>query len=134
MIDGGLRPLFRKHIPGFWTAIESGSTSAGIPDAHVIFNNGFSCWIEFKNIKANAVTLRPHQVAWLLRYTRLGGHAFIAIRRRDTLFIFSGFDATRLADKGIKNATPLFVTEKPWDWVNVRATILSGAARTLQNS
>ena len=136
MIDGGLRPLFRKHVPGFWTSIESGSTGAGIPDAHVIFPNSVCCWVEFKLIKANAVTLRPHQTAWILRYCRSGGRAFIIVRQKETLYIFDGCTAAELARAGLKGAAPLLVTTggpSRWDWVTA-TTILSGAAQTSGNS
>lgn len=102
-IDGGLRALFRRHITSAqWTTIETGMTAQGVPDAEFCFppvplsqckgsavdyshlsttKPGVQGWIEYKTTSGWAVTLRPEQIGWLDRRQRLGGRAFVAVRR-----------------------------------------------------
>lgn len=108
MIDGNLRSLFRKHLPNaFWQSVESGSTAAGIPDSYFCFPYRVPGWIEYKNIRANAVKISSLQVAWHERHMRVGGRSFIAIRRDGELMIFSGGDARKLFLEGLAGARPM---------------------------
>ena len=122
MRDGGLRQLFRKHLPDvFWISVESGGTGRGIPDSHALFE-GKTCWIEFKNIKTGWKTsLTPEQIGWHLRYARYGGRSFIAIRKADELWIVPG----RLAEHccSLKVLPAYFIEAEyfnggpvRWDW------------------
>lgn len=108
MIDGGLRPLFRKHLPhGFWVSIESGSTAAGIPDSYFCFSYRACGWIEFKSVRANAVRISPLQVVWHEQHARVGGRSFVAVRRDGELILYSGGDARRLLTGGVRGARPM---------------------------
>jgi hypothetical protein len=82
MIDGDLRPLFRKHLPYFhWTSIESGGTVSGIPDSSYC-SRGVEGFIEFKVTDGYAVTLNPYQIGWICARVRHGGRVWIGVRRR----------------------------------------------------
>lgn len=126
--DGGLRTLFRQHLPKFhWTSIESPLTGMGTPDANYCYESNEG-WVEFKQTKGWTVTLRVEQVGWLLRRTRAGGRTFVAVRRNDELFLFRGADAKLLREKGIKAVQPLaHETGGPasWGWLWID-TILMG--------
>lgn len=113
-MDGDLRALFRRKLPGWhWNSIESGATGSGIPDSEYCAPGGQTGWVEFKQTAGWAVTLRPAQVGWLTRRCRLGGRAFIAVRRRtlagprkgeaaDELWLLRGTAAPRLKAGGLK--------------------------------
>lgn len=135
--DGGLRPLFRKMLPDAqFTAIESGLTGQGIPDAEYCFANGASGWIEYKKTNGNSVShIRPEQVGWLERRRRLGGRAFVAILYRktggdDELWLIDGFGARWAKEGGLKAvpaAMVLFRGAGPpsrWDWQAIRAALV----------
>jgi len=82
MIDGGLRKLFHKNLPGFhWQAIETGGVGLGVPDSNFC-REGVEGWVEFKTTDAFKVQIRPEQVAWIERRARAGGRVFIAVRRK----------------------------------------------------
>lgn len=83
-MDGGLRALFRRHLPAWhWNSIESGMTSSGIPDSEYCAPGGITGWCEYKGlINGWKPEIRPAQVAWLSRRARMGGRAFIAVRRQ----------------------------------------------------
>jgi hypothetical protein len=125
--DGGLRSLFRENLPKFhWTSIESPLTGMGTPDANYCYDS-IEGWIEFKQTKGWAVTLRVEQVGWLLRRTRAGGRTFVAVRRKNELYLFRGSDARSLRENGIKGALPVaHETGGPakWRWLWL-ATLLA---------
>jgi len=139
MIDGGLRKLFRKHLPRFdWTTIESGLTGQGIPDSNFCFD-GVEGWIEFKKTTAWAVEMRKEQVAWLERRNRARGRTFIAVRRYrrkgprtvacDELWLFPGTAARALFKNGLMDNQnpPLGVLNggpAKWDWHFVSKALL----------
>lgn len=82
--DGGLRQLFRKHIPeAHWQAVESWSTGQGVPDMNYCLE-GCDGWIENKSTEAWALAhpLSPEQVAWMERRHRAGGRVLLAVRRK----------------------------------------------------
>jgi hypothetical protein len=113
-IDGGLRALFRAHLPAFHiVTIETGGTGRGIPDLEYCYQ-GKTGWIECKSTAGFAVDLRPEQVAWLSRRARAGGRAFVAVRRRhgggprkgspaDELYIIPGSRAAELKAHGLNH-------------------------------
>jgi hypothetical protein len=89
-IDGGLRKIFRDHIPTFmWTSIETGGTGLGVADSHYLARpkapgaktSGTDGFIEYKQTSGWAVTLRTEQSAWLSQRVRYGGRAWIGVRR-----------------------------------------------------
>lgn len=83
-MDGNLRKLFQSHLPQVhWQSIESGMTGRGIPDLNGC-HEASEFWIECKLTKHWSVSIRPEQIAWLSRRCRVGGRAFVAVRRTAT--------------------------------------------------
>lgn len=81
--DDGLRPLFRQHLQrAQWTTVETGLVAQGVPDSEYCFPGGAQGWLECKATSGWAVRFRPEQIGWLDRRARLGGVAWIAVRRR----------------------------------------------------
>jgi hypothetical protein len=119
--DGGLRPLFKKHIPeGDWVSVETWSTGRGVPDLNYCIN-GHEGWIELKTTEGWAVTVRPEQVAWIERRLRAGGRVFLAVRRkRHELWLLAGEDARALMLHGLKALNPLYRSDMEgpsrWNW------------------
>jgi hypothetical protein len=137
--DAGLRSELRKGLPAAqWTHVESPVTSPGVPDTEFVLPGGVQGWVECKKSTAWAVTLRPLQISWLTRRCRLGGRAFVAVRRLtprgdDELWLFRGSDAPELSDGGLRVVAPLGRwAGRPalWDWVGVeyilRFTVFGG--------
>lgn len=151
-IDGGLRALFREHLPAFdWCSIESGSTGGGIPDSNYcvrtsgIRDYGTEGWIEHKRADAWAVTLEPEQVGWIARRVRNGGRVHVAVRRRhqggprlgppvDELHLFGGRWAKEAKAHGLRGPWALAHgavhvwhggPSKGWDWDAVAAALLA---------
>lgn len=138
MTDGNLRKLFQKHLPeAHWQAVESFSTGQGMPDANYCFPGGAEGWIENKQTSGWTVDMRPEQIAWLERRSRLGGRTFIAVRRQvptgprrgaavDGLWLYLGSQARELASRGLKNPKdePLFKWSggpANWNWPDIKA-------------
>jgi hypothetical protein len=118
-MDGELRKIFRQNLPkAQWTAVETGLTAQGVPDAEYVFPGGDQGWVECKRSSAWAVSVRPLQVAWVLRRVRLGGRCFVAVRRRDDeLWLLWGSQIKSLAAEGLRGATALGVwTGGPSKW------------------
>ena len=119
--DGGLRKLFRKHLPHVhWTSIESRFTESGIPDL-----NGCTAsvefWLECKVTKGWTIRLRPMQIAWILRHQRSGGHVFVAVRRQsrsgdDELWLVYGHSIRQLARCGLPCGLMWAGGPSRWDW------------------
>lgn len=113
-MDGELRAIFRRRLSEFhWNSIESASTGSGIPDCEYCAPCGQSGWIEHKQSSGWAVEIRPAQVAWLTRRARMGGRAFVAVRRRtlagprrgpaaDELWLVNAHASPRLRAGGLK--------------------------------
>jgi len=102
--DGGLRKTFRSRLPMVhWTTIETGIVERGVPDMHGTWK-GSSFWIENKRARGLEISLRPAQIGWLVRNARSGGKAFVAVRKKDVLWIFRGRDARMLAREGLAGA------------------------------
>ena len=134
--DDGLRPLFRTNVLGDWVTIESGLTDQGIPDSQCCIA-GSEFWLEYKSTRGWAVRLRPEQIGWHLRRQRHGGRTFIACRRRveagkrrgaaDTIFLFPGRYAEKLASGGLRLTPPIYVGNggpSCWNWAEI-ARLLS---------
>lgn len=140
MIDGGLRPLLRRHLPQVhWTTVESGALAPGTPDLEGCID-GVSFWIENKQTAGWACTLRPEQVGWLLRRSRARGRCFVLTRRRceegprraaaDELWLHPGASATLLRAGGLRQADALGRWEggpARWDWNHLLGLLTSSA-------
>lgn len=105
-IDGGLRALFRQHIPQFdWQAIETAVTGGGVPDSNYC-REGTEGWIEFKKTPGWTVPLAPAQVGWIMRRVRAGGRVWIGVRQgglgRDTLWLIPGLWAVSAKAGGLR--------------------------------
>lgn len=141
-IDDGLRPLFRKHLPMFfWTSIETGGTSLGIPDSNYLSKDGVEGWVEFKWTDGWAVTLRDMQIGWLTRRARYNGRAWIAVRRHrrtpgprtpafDELYMVPGGLAAAAAAGGLRGLAGDALClgaggPAGWDWRRAEALLLS---------
>lgn len=116
--DGGLRAVFKDHLKSWqFTPIETGAIVSGVPDAEFCAPGGVSGWIEFKFAKGEVVGLRPAQVSWIDRRTRLGGRAFIAIQRKTELFLYSGEGVKELKRDGLSSSLGLlYHGVGKWDW------------------
>jgi hypothetical protein len=123
MIDGGLRKLFHKNLPGHWQAIETGGVGVGIPDSNFCIDK-VEGWVEFKQTEGWKVRIAPHQVAWIERRHRNGGRVFIAVRRKkDELWLFRPLAGRRLLMKGLNKVEKSLLVgfwaggpaEWPWD-------------------
>lgn len=138
--DGGLRPLFRKHLPGVdWCSIETGLTASGVPDLNGC-RAGVEFWVECKQTAAWAVEVRPMQVGWHLRRLRAGGRTWFAVRRRcpagrrrpaaDELWLVRGRAAGDLRRLGLAQLHPEDVAGSwgggpaRWAWSAVESVLL----------
>lgn len=131
-MDGGLRQLFRRHLPGcHWQSIESWSTGQGVPDANYCFPPGIEGWVEFKSAKANKVVISPGQVAWAEQRHRAGGRVTLAVRlrarkgARDALYLYEGASFRGVYLKGLVTP-PLARWEGgpgAWVWHHIRAVL-----------
>lgn len=129
--DGGLRSVFKEHLKSWqFTPIETGAIVSGVPDAEYCAPGGISGWIEFKYIstgKGTAIGLRPAQVSWIDRRARLGGRAFIAIQRKDELFLYSGIGVKELKRHGLASQLGLlYHGVGKWDWDEIRINLTQG--------
>lgn len=136
--DGGLRQIFRKHLPDFhWQGVETGSTGRGIPDDNYCCRS-VEGWVEGKATSGNKIDMRPEQVGWIERRRRAGGRVFIAVRRQtqtgprrgpatDGLYLFPGEEARALADNGLLGSKPILVCAggpASWPWDQIRSCLL----------
>jgi hypothetical protein len=128
--DGGLRGVFKDHLKGWQlTPIETGVIVSGVPDAEFCAPGGISGWIEFKYVRqGNAVGLRPAQVAWIDRRYRLGGRVFIAVQRRDELYIYDGSGVRELKIHGLESTKGLLhQSVGRWDWDAISEALLKSS-------
>lgn len=135
MADAGLRKIFSDHLKeAHWQPIESWSTGQGVPDTEYCFPKGLSGWVECKATSGWAVEVRGGQVGWLERRARMGGRAWIAVRRQanagprrgpavDELWMFPGSEARNVLLSGLKGPVATgYWSGGPanWDWKAVR--------------
>ena len=128
-IDGGLRQLFRANLrQAHWNSVETGGTAQGVPDSEYCFPNGACGWVEFKQVSGWVVPLRPAQVGWLLRRSRMGGLCWVAVRKGDLLWLVSGSEAKILREVGLKGIDPVGEGGPlAWDWGEITAQLAGGA-------
>ncbi len=132
-MDGGLRALFRQHLPEVdWQSIETPMTGGGVPDSNYCVD-GFSGWIEHKKTDGWAVEVKIAQVGWIERRIRHGGRVLVAVRRKlpagprrgpavDELYLFRGAAIRNLKDRGLMGVLDDHVIgswhsgPQRWDW------------------
>lgn len=137
MKDGGLRNIFRARLKQYqWTSVETAGTVSGVPDSEFCTPTGITGWIEYKQTKIFHVAIKPFQVAWLMRRCRMGGNAWITVRRTpasqretgvDELWLMSGNQADALFHHGLTGVSAWCWSggENNWNFDEVNA-ILSG--------
>lgn len=138
--DGGLRGLFRAHLPDFhWQSIETGGTGRGIPDSNFC-RDGAEGWIEFKQTDGYVAALRTGQIGWLERRARAGGAVFVGVRRWhdggarrgaavDELWLLAGAAAGFVRTNGLRREARyvLGVWENGparWDWWKIGSILV----------
>jgi hypothetical protein len=142
--DHGLRNILKKNLAAFGfeiTPIESGSTSAGIPDLYYRHREkqkrGF---IECKLTTGWKVNLSPHQCGFLMREAMAGGKAYVAVYAtgkgsggdaRSALWLLDGAAASRIVGPkglaGLDADDVLGRWEGPprsWDWHAIGAELV----------
>jgi hypothetical protein len=125
MSDGGLRRLFRKHLPFVqWTTIESRLTQSGIPDIHGCYD-GVDFWVEMKVARGWKVRMRPFQIGWLHRRAKAGGLCWIAVRKGKALHLIAGAKAGALAQTDLLECPGVMWDGGPrnWKWNAVLKTL-----------
>jgi hypothetical protein len=136
--DGGLRGLFTEHLPDFhWVPIETGGTGRGVPDSNYCCDN-IDGWIEFKQTRGYAVTLRPEQIGWLQRRAKAGGLVHVGVRRwndrgDDELWLLAGAAASVIRQQGLRRGHSYVCGvwdggPARWDWNIVRRLLLRRVA------
>lgn len=133
--DGGLRPIFRSKISSWqWSSIETAGTASGVPDSEFCTPEGVQGWLEFKKTNIFHVKINSFQVAWLMRRCRIGGNAWIAVRRTpksnidfgvDQLWLMRGHQAERLFHGGLESVHALCWEGGPnnWDFGEIASTL-----------
>jgi Holliday junction resolvase len=130
-MDGGLRQLFKMHLPEIdWQAVDV-TGGRGVPDSNGC-HDAKEFWIEHKMTHGRKVGVRPEQVAWIERRLRHGGKVFIAVRRvnkkTDDLYLLSGSCARALASGEWPYPAPLGHWSggpTQWDWQEIKEVLLS---------
>ena len=122
-----------KELGVFWTRLESWS-SPGVPDLHGILD-GHAFWLELKVHRLNSlnkIALRPHQIAWQIRYSRYSGNVWNLVGHPSsrTINIFHGARAMELAEKRTKDdpLSPDWSSGIPYDWTGAINHILSSSS------
>lgn len=78
--DGGLRAMFRTHLPGHWQSVETAATGQGVPDSNYCIG-GVEGWVEFKQTHGWKPRFKPTQPGWISQRVRAGGRVWVAVRR-----------------------------------------------------
>jgi len=110
-----------KELGVFWTRLESWS-SPGVPDLHGI-TDGCAFWLELKVHRLKSlknIQLRPHQIAWQIRYSGYSGNVWNLVSHPSsrTINIFGGKRAMEIAGQTEKDGplTPDWCSGTPYDW------------------
>ena len=143
--DNNLRPEIRSHnrVGMWWTTIETGLVTQGVPDLNYIADGGIEGWVECKATDGWAVKFQPMQVGWHERRYRMGGRTWIAIRRQsrggprsgpavDELYMVPGAFVIELRDEGVNCGRARFLGAGgpgAWDWDEFRRLALGRIVR-----
>lgn len=121
-----------KDLGVFWTRLESWS-SPGVPDLHGI-KDGCAFWLELKVHKLKSlknIQLRPHQIAWQIRYSGYSGNVWNLVSHPSsrTINIFRGERAMELAGQTENDGplTPDWSSGIPYDWTGLINHILASS-------
>lgn len=119
-----------KDLGVFWTRLESWA-SPGVPDLHGL-KDGHAFWLELKVHKLKTlknIALRPHQIAWQIRYSGYSGNVWNLVSHPSsrTINIFHGRRAMELAGQTEKDGplTPDWSSGIPYDWAGLINHILT---------
>jgi len=144
--DSGLRRVVQTYLPKakgwLWTPLETGATQAGVPDSFWAHEpTQTHGWIEHKATGGWAVTVRPHQIAWIERHVEAGVHCMVLIRaggvgstlsEGDALWAIDGAAIRLLAEMGLRQLPGSAVLGRwngephSWDWVEVQRLLTGG--------
>ena len=96
--------------------------SQGIPDLLICDETGKFHFVELKFVKANAVNLSPHQVAWHIRHKHSSCWTIIKKQNKPdsdpVLFLYHAEQAMDLKANGLKTE-PKLQQEKKFVWDDV---------------
>ena len=107
----------------------------GIPDMLVGVGSRF-VMLELKAVSRGlAVSLRPHQVAFMVRHSRAGRPCFALVheagtaRRPPMLHLYAGAQALELAEIGLRAAPVMAWMDREMDWPHLVELLSVGADR-----
>ena len=96
--------------------------SQGIPDLLICDETGKFHFVELKFVKANAVNLSPHQVAWHIRHKHSSCWTIIKKQNKPdsdpVIFLYHAEQAMELKANGLKTEPKLY-QEKKFVWDDV---------------
>lgn len=92
--NAAARKLLKSII---WMPVEN-RASKRMPDQHFINSNGVAGWVELKTIDnlSDMVVFQAGQLRWIAKYTKSGGHCWVAIEYIGGVALLSGSLAYRL--------------------------------------
>ena len=139
--DAGLRKLLRDHMKDYgqwWQAIETGATSAGLPDSHCLGPTG-TFWVESKRAlsRTGRIKFEPHQVQWLTKHCEWV-RTFVAVRllegsaeggETDGIAIYDGRWIGSLLSGGTDSAPAILRYSgdvRRWPWEKIARVFAEG--------
>ena len=122
-----------KDLGVFWTRLESWSTP-GVPDLHGV-KDGQAFWLELKVHRLKTlknIQLRPHQIAWQIRYSGESGNVWNLVSHPSsrTINIFHGRRAMEIAGQ-TENDGPLapdWSSGTTYDWAGLINHLLKSSS------
>lgn len=110
----------------------------GVPDVHVMTEDGQFHWLELKIGGFNNVELSPHQCAWLSRHQK--GNAWVLVYHDKTpstdrarIYAYHAREAVDLRLYGLRHrCTRLF--EEPFDWEEIFGLIAPTGAHKVADA
>ena len=122
-----------KDLGVFWTRLESWSTP-GVPDLHGV-KDGQAFWLELKVHRLKAlknIQLRPHQIAWQIRYSGESGNVWNLVSHPSsrTINIFHGRRAMEIAGQTEDDGplVPDWSSGTPYDWAGLINHLLKSSS------
>ncbi len=122
-----------KDLGVFWTRLESWSTP-GVPDLHGV-KDGQAFWLELKVHRLKTlknIQLRPHQIAWQIRYSGESGNVWNLVSHPSsrTINIFHGRRAMEIAGQTEDDGplAPDWSSGTPYDWAGLINHLLNSSS------